>query len=570
MPIPSDADLLTMFADGKLASAMARRFDLEEEADLRACEAACARLHNTRAWDLLSLVERGEIQALEGSDFFVAAHVLEQILPALDVDPSRMMAAVEALVAAGGDDMAASQPNAAFREWCARDPTRAWRIIEAARNGDPVAARNLTFPLEALTATDEARRILVSNDNRLKQSAITALGRITDKDPVSRAATVAAFTRAAEDADDVLRASLLRAATFLLSVDGAAVGEAEVDLLRRLTAQPGDHVIHAAAVSLWADKGARSAEAAPMLLHATLGVKASNKGTVHQLDHALRTLLKEGQADLVLEFVGRLFSGSGELELEQLTGFLSTLATGPSDLLARAVVAWLLSGEDRLCEGLSKTLRRERDDAPILDVTDQVRDLSGVEQLFLCRKAITWFFIKPKTAASVLVSVLRVCDDKLAEQVQSHLVQPLLVNYGGLREYLEALDPEDAARVRVAAALAENDAYLAGLRSVPPLRELQPSEAQRRVQHLRMADQSREIAKQARKHSVFLSLVKRSVLLHGRRSLSFITDPDGNQRRFEMDLQPHSVSFELPRMEIVDPVGLDYMLRVYRAERIAR
>lgn len=117
--------------------------------------------------------------------------------------------------------------------------------------------------------------------------------------------------------------------------------------------------------------------------------------------------------------------------------------------------------------------------------------------------------------------------------------------------------------------MAESEAS-ALLRAVPEIKELWPSDIQRRVQRVRMADQGREIAKQARKQSVFYNLVKRSVVLHGRRSRSLVKHGDGTERWVEMDLHPHSFGFELPRMEIVDPVGLDYMIRVFRIERFAR
>src|SRR5262249_53341044 len=156
MNAPTDQKLLSLMMKGELAAAMARRFDLDGEEDVYALEAACARLHNSGAWDLLDLVERGEVQALQTSDFFFAAHILGRIMPELEADPRRLMTCVEALVARGGEDHAANQPNAALRAWCAKDPARAWRIIDAARSGDALAVRNVTFPLEALQATEEA------------------------------------------------------------------------------------------------------------------------------------------------------------------------------------------------------------------------------------------------------------------------------------------------------------------------------------------------------------------------------------------------------------------------------
>jgi len=566
----TDEELLALEARSELAASLSRRFKLQEEAEFRAVHSACIRLHNTGAWDLITFLESGALQALEGVKFFVAVQFLDRIIPELETDPSRLMAVSEALVERGGQDLAAALPNAAFREWCVRHPARAQQIIDDARSGNALASRNLTFPLEALQLINEARRFLQSKDEGHWRSAITALGRIPDADPSSRAATIAAFAGLEDRCDDGLKASLLHATAFILSQHTGVVGAAEFDLIVSLTERPGVHTVHAAAHVLWTLPGARRAGVAQRLLQAAGNLKPANKGTVNELDHALRVLLEEGQVDTALDFVGGLFTGRGELELTELDGFMQTLVNGPTSVLSRAVVGWLLSGEGRLCEAISLSLRRQHDEAPALDVEDNVRGLSDVEQLFVCRKAIGFFFIRPRTAASILVSVLRVCNNATAEEVLRHLIDPLLINYGGVRDYLKSLSVDDSARSRVALALKKNDEYLAGLRSVSEIKELNPSEVQRRVQHLRLADQSRKVAKEARKQSVFYDLVKRSVILHGRRSLSLVADLGGNQRRMVTDLHTHSVSFELPRMEIADPVGLDYILRVFRTERLLK
>ena len=68
--------------------------------------------------------------------------------------------------------------------------------------------------------------------------------------------------------------------------------------------------------------------------------------------------------------------------------------------------------------------------------------------------------------------------------------------------------------------------------------------------------------------SVLLGLARRSVILYGKRSVTYVTDYDGSQRALAMELKSFEASFELPRREILDPVGLDYMLRVYRVEKL--
>lgn len=60
------------------------------------------------------------------------------------------------------------------------------------------------------------------------------------------------------------------------------------------------------------------------------------------------------------------------------------------------------------------------------------------------------------------------------------------------------------------------------------------------------------------------------MLLYGNRSLSFVDDGQDNRRPIEVELHSHGISYEMPRMEVVDPVGLDCILRTFRQERMEK
>lgn len=563
-------DLVRLYESGQLAAEMAHRLGLTARDKISLVQAECARLHNTGAIDFLRLVEDGHLQALNGTSFFSAMHFFCKILPDLQASCQRMMACVEALVERGGTDGAANLPNAALREWCASDMARSREILAAARTGDALAGRHLTFALEALSDVPEARRILDEGDARLCLSAITALGRMSDKDPASRTETARALSRVLDrGADDNLKASLLSALTFVMTQNGCTPDGHAVDLMCRLLDDPGPFVVYQAAYVLWAYPQVHQPELVQVLLEALRHLNPANKGTISQLDHALTALLRSGHGEAAIDFVTALFERPGEMELTELEGFLRALVDGPAQLLGKTVVSWLRNGSVRLCKGLAEELWGQRDDQPVLELQDALKDLPPPAQLFVCRKAIGFFFIRERSAASVLVSALRVCHDAaVADAIQDHL-QWLLLNYGSIRQYLSGVADDDPARARVTAALAANQTYLDGLNGVPELKEFQPSEQQRRIEHLRWADQMRAANKQAESKSVLLSMVKRSVLLYGSRSLSLIRRENDQLHPMETELKPYSASFELPRLEVYDPIGLDYTLRRYRVERMA-
>jgi hypothetical protein len=205
-----------------------------------------------------------------------------------------------------------------------------------------------------------------------------------------------------------------------------------------------------------------------------------------------------------------------------------------------------------------------------LDLAPQVAGLSSKEKLFLCRKAIGYLFVHPILAVSVLVSVLRTdLETESATEVRSLLFDPLLLNYeGSVKELLQTITQEDASHPHVATVLDENQRYLEGLHTTGVIKEIEPTEHQRQIEMLRYSDQARQMHKDAMKKSILSDLVSRSVVLYGRRTLAYLEGPGGKRSPFEMDLNKHGMSFELPRMDIIDPVGLDFMIRVFRAETL--
>lgn len=566
--IPTSEEIIASFDIGTLAQQMASRFGLKDKSEIQQVEARCIDLHNSGRIDLVGFAESGGLSSLKAIEFFMAMHFFCRILPDLEATSARVMRCVEALVARGGEDGAANEPNSALKEWCAKKTKRAQDVIAAARSGDDLASRNLTFALEAVNAISEARQIALAYDDARRASAITALGRIEGNDLSSCTETFAVFNQLLNgDADDSLRANLLHATAAILARNAEAVSFDVAHLISKLVENAGDFTVHQAAQVLWLYSKALNPEMIASLMKALEGLNPANKGTVRAIDCCLRTLLDGGYAEpAILYFTQVLSERDTSLRFEEFESFIPALLAGPADVVSRVIVQWLLQGTPNLCEGLANSLIGETLEGPPLDLLAKDLSIPPVAQLFICRKAIGWFFFKPTTAASVIVSVLRCCDAETAKYV-ADLLGIILVNYTGVRGYLEGIASNDAAKTQVIKCLKTNDEHLAGIEKVPLIKELQPSEHQRWIQRVRMSNKMREINKQAHKQSIFYNLVKRSVLLYGGRSLTFVNE--GNVRRpVEMDLKPHGVSIEIPRMEIIDPVGLDEMLRRFRVERM--
>jgi hypothetical protein len=77
-----------------------------------------------------------------------------------------------------------------------------------------------------------------------------------------------------------------------------------------------------------------------------------------------------------------------------------------------------------------------------------------------------------------------------------------------------------------------------------------------------------ESRKAAEAQSVFLKFVSKSTVLYGRKSIHYVHGSDGQSHRRVIPLRSHGTEIEFPRMEHLDPFGLDYMLRIFRNERL--
>lgn len=566
---PTDAQLISWFQTGELLDQIAGHFGVRGLEAFRDAARRTAALATAGGIDLLSLIESGAVAAYSPTDFFTIQHFFTVALPDLDEPVPRMLAAVEALVKQGGADLAANRPNGALKEWLRKDSGRAEAIVTLATAGDAVAAANLTFALEVLGDPARARAFLGSIDMRIRASGLTALSRMADPDPASRLESIRLIGQALGDGDDeMLCANAIVAVLAIAGQDSASEAEPGVAVLRAAVGTRGDGVLNRAANALWANDAAVRPQILAVLLDALEDVNPKHKGTLDELDLGLKAALDAGRGTEVLDFLAALLvKNRGQLEVGVFHSVWNTLVFGPHDALSRWIVAWLLSGETALGAALTEVLSQVERGGTALSLDRTALPSSAAELGYLSRKAVGWFMLQPHLATAVLIAVLGVCDVETARSVAGLLAHPILRNYPDMREALSAIPAADPAKRWTDAATKASEHYLAALQAMPDIPELRPSEHNRRIHHLHQADEMSAAHKAAQAKSVFMSLVRRSTLLYGVRSLTYVEDLDGGERRpLEMELGKHEFSMTLPRLDMLDPIGLQLMLIQLRGE----
>lgn len=353
---------------------------------------------------LFSAEDDEVLGGLSGSRFFDVQIILNEVIPKLHSSPTEVMSLVRRLVEKGGDDMAANQPNVAFRKWCAADPTRADAVIAAARNGDEDAQHHLVFALEAKADPDDAFRSARSIGSE-RAAGILALSRLPlEIEQAQRA--LALILDFAKSASPTEAAGLVHAALEVAAkrddLDRAGIADA----LGHLAISQDPAAVHLLATALYRHQPKMILAEYEVCLLGMCSVDPENAGTVKQIDSALRKLWATHPDDAARAAAEIIARTEGRIASEDLDGFFHAVESGDPCATARLATSWLLEADYHVCETLSALFSEINRTEPCIQITPADLPEMAEDQLYLCRKAIGFLFLSPMTAASWIVAVL--------------------------------------------------------------------------------------------------------------------------------------------------------------------
>lgn len=550
---PTDDELIELSKEGALLNTIFGHRADGSEAFLD----QLAALHDAGRIDILDL-PLDRLALLDNRDFFNGHARFCQIIPRLSGEPLAMMRLVNALVERAGEDLSSNWPNSAYLEWAKGDPERARIGVELERGGDPDARKLLRCNLEAGSFVDLAIEMTTLADQERRLPAVFALSRMPLSAEQALEALVALQAVVEAFSDDVTAANVLHAALEIGKRHGLLEQPAASVLILAALNNAGPQTHYAVASNLF--DGARDLPAPVVgsMLEVACGVDRTHTRTISLLDTALSRMVEGPHSDLAEATIERLITAGGQgIPASNLASCGRSLLKYSPERLSRLVAHWLLSEHHVLREAL-ETFFSMVDRKEAMAFTLAGLELSPRDQLLLCRRACGYFFIRPELAASILVGVLREGAPEIRPHVQELLFDPLAANYGGMaQDYLAAIPKDDPGFTAVASVLKRLKARNTALGKAGFLKELAPSASKRQLEAQRSASTMREAFKKAERKSVLLDLVSRETLLHGRASLSYFRGP-GEQadRSMVTELHGMSYSFELPREDVLDPVGL--------------
>jgi len=575
---PTRQEILQKAADGSLFDALFDEYGRYWfEPDDPTIE-LLATLHNEDVVDLLTLVTPEALEPHKGHRFFQGQHVYQALIARLDASAETLLNVVEALRVAAGQDGAAGLPVEEFAKWCGGNPKRPAELLSLIDAGVPNADRYLVIAIkygvevDRAYFTDRAYQFLEDESEILRLGALNALGQITLPDDADWERLIAALNLTlTPDPGDVIRGAILQAvARRLKGAPPARAAQLEAVAIS-VIAPGGENVLFEAARTLALAFSDIPATLVDHLLNALKLVEVSHQGTIELIDLALMKLIEVGESNKVRLFVeGVLCREENSLKFKQFDSLIHKLFQIGGPALEDWVVAWLRQGVFELCSEMGTAMFGPGADEVVFKIDFNRFGLREAEYGYLARKPRPTFFLKPSVLVSIFTSLLRSAPKAPTEEIGALMIDPVLLNYSGVAsDHLKPVadDPADTAAPAAQRALDGLAAYIDGLKSIGDVRELHPSERERQLEWERHSDSMNETMRAARKQSIFAQTASESLMLYGNRAITWVDHPTESPRRLETKLANIGTSFEMPRVNIVDPLGLQLMLLQYRAER---
>jgi len=535
-----------------------------------------ADLHNSGEIDFLATCEPASLAAMPDLSFFALQRLFCQTLPHIDCAAEAAASACENMFARAGNDGAAGFVYSSLSNWFRHSPARAEEGL-ALIHRDPDIHRRLVRSVllagtthDATRYVEEAFRFSNDADSPVRQDALWALGHIisTEDEPL--------LTRTFDHLDKVVQtpasdhdtAVVVEAAVTLLHRSDGRSAHAVEPLLRKACRRRIPETRYALANGLLIHRRHFTDTMVDAALSALQHTDRHDIHTAKAIDSALYQWDLDSDRTRVFLFLANLLTREDDpLDLEILSDFRHHLRDQPGDVLGWYVVSLLLTGEPALCAAAERLLPYE-ETRHGLDIDLDTFSLTPPSLLYLARKILGYCILNKQSAAALLLSCLRHATEQNRAELEELVFYHLCLNYPTAIDWLEtAVSDDDQAKGSVERIASRVRAYLAELERHGTCAAFRPSDRERRLQGYRRADFQRDVHKKAEQGSLLSALAHKATILYGTSSIAYVyTDAASEPHRQEVAMRRYEHFFEFPRLDVIDPVGFQYNIHLFRSE----
>lgn len=237
-----------------------------------------------------------------------------------------------------------------------------------------------------------------------------------------------------------------------------------------------------------------------------------------------------------------------------------------------AVTRWFMSNEPRVFR-FAHALLEERDpnaDFCIEVDTDAIHE--PADPWFLARKGVGWFYYHKKTCVRFVLSCMANMGKEEVDDFLPTFYNPLCLHYVNfvdecLRD--RKADSKKPYYKKAMAAIKQAKALYAKAQKLLPIPDLEPTTRRRGEFAQYQSRLMSKAFKQAQERSILKLLTgEPTILLHGKEWVSWRRDPSGTLQRNATKLSRNSFKFEVPSLQRLDSLNLEYSLLRMRLERV--
>ncbi|CAI0860095.1 Uncharacterised protein [Serratia marcescens] len=530
---------------------------------------ALRELHNSGEIDLVEIMG-GVDKNSRGYDFYTILLTFEEVLPSLDAKARDVLYCLMNLKQQAGRDLAFGGIYGAFERFCSMDICRSRDSIEyilkqseidfyAPFISSSILACGIDFMMEAIQRTEN----LIAHSNEVvRNQAYFILGRLQVDDNQAKIIWGLLSERAFNEDDNDCCASILRALlhfgdkfpSYWLQIEdllATFVEGAPTEVLYIIT-----HFVASQYVVL--------PESVQQLLIKQLGnVSPEHEGIINSIDYLLVRLVERGRSSIAVELLESILSAG--VKFTSLDYFSNELLSKHQELRDHIITKWFLHGEASQCHGISDLLHNVTGDDIEINAETTLLD-DEVKKIFVSHKAIGWLFTRPIAAASFILSISEIASKITLKELERVLYDPLLLSYPGeLKRFFQSCIDKGVQEHLCRLLLEKLMAYHSEIEKVYELKELMaPSENV--TTYWKDFDKGMQEAHEKASKSSLIGMFATHRLLYGNSSIYYQYQGGGKPVRQEMKMHSFSHSTEMPRLNVLDPESLDYILRVYRCE----
>ncbi|USZ50818.1 hypothetical protein [Halomonas sp. DN3] len=528
-------------------------------------------LHNLGEISLVSDHNLAAIEDLDHNEFWLVMHLFDQAIPELDCSFRDVLRLVHILVSKAGSDGAAGMPNISLVKWCKANPEKAKLIVDGAISLDKLCLSHCVFAVQALGSIELAFELLGHSDKAVAAVGLRSLGRLEvgNETIAKRVIDECCKVIAIEKNQDV-RSSAIETAFNTWEKFGSFEPYRQQEFIEAIINAKGDsELVHLSAALFYHSNGI-GAESIDIILQALAGEVSNPQATLHWLDHALHEKDEGWDLNKVIKvFATQIPKLENSIEPSQLYNFCQWIWSSP-DNAAQLFSSWLVIGQFDLCKFLADMVGEGGNKNNIVEISKARLPNDLNDQIFMARKCVGFLWLHEVTAASILLSIVKSGKKLAREEAEKLLYNPLLLSYNGaLRNFLDEQRKKSSKRISgcIKRLIERHDIYLEGLKSTEHLVEFRPTIEQRRAAAIQDRECNKEIKKHAHERSLICQLVPRQTLLYGRKSFSLTSGENGKKVPSVTPLSEFFYSAELPRLAVIDSVGFNEKLTIFRIEQ---